>query len=62
LRTIAATIRRGCARSSSFTESFYAGETLQLEFHHQAGGKVRFRARVVERDEIVLDRCGALID
>lgn len=38
-----------------FTAPVYPGETLRLDFFED-GDRIRFRARVVERDVVVLDR------
>lgn len=38
-----------------FSKPVYPGETLRVEFFRE-GGQIRFRARVLERDLVVLDR------
>jgi acyl dehydratase len=43
-----------------FSRPVYPGETLRLELYED-GDIIRFRARVLERDVIVLDRASALI-
>lgn len=43
-----------------FSRPVMPGETLRFEFFEEAG-RLRFRARVVERDVIVLDRCNAVV-
>lgn len=43
------------ALSVRFSSPVYPGETIRTEFHG-SGPDVRFRARVVERDVVVLDR------
>ncbi len=43
-----------------FSRPVMPGETLRFEFFER-GDRLRFRARVVERDVIVLDRCHATI-
>jgi acyl dehydratase len=42
-----------------FSKPVMPGETIRLEFHEEAPGKLRFRAIAVERDIVVLDRCSA---
>lgn len=44
-----------------FSRPVMPGETLRFEFFEQSD-TIRFRARVIERDVIVLDRCHARID
>jgi acyl dehydratase len=44
--------------SVRFTKPVYPGETVRTEFHG-VGNEVRFRARVLERDVVVLD-CGTV--
>lgn len=44
-----------------FSRPVMPGETLRFEFFQDAPGQLRFRARVVERDVIVLDRCQATV-
>ena len=43
-----------------FSRPVMPGETLRFEFFEDAG-TLRFRARVIERDVIVLDRCHATL-
>ena len=43
-----------------FSRPVMPGETLRFEFF-EAEDRLRFRARVVERDVIVLDRCHAIV-
>lgn len=43
-----------------FSRPVMPGETLRFEFFEEAD-RLRFRARVVERDVIVLDRCHAVV-
>jgi acyl dehydratase len=43
-----------------FSRPVIPGETLRFEFFEEAD-RLRFRARVVERDAVVLDRCHAMI-
>jgi len=45
--------------SVRFSRPVFPGETIRTEFFG-AGGEVRFRSRVVERDVIVLDRGSAI--
>ena len=45
--------------SVRFSRPVFPGETIKTEFFG-AGGEVRFRSRVVERDVIVLDRGSAV--
>lgn len=44
-----------------FSRPVMPGETLRFEFFEEAVGKLRFRARVAERDVVVLDRCHATV-
>jgi acyl dehydratase len=46
--------------SVRFTKPVFPGETLKFEFSRERDS-IRFRARVVERDTIVLDRCTATV-
>jgi len=41
-----------------FSKPVFPGETVRFEFYDE-GQQVRFRARAVERDVVVLDRCRA---
>jgi acyl dehydratase len=43
-----------------FSSPVMPGETLRFEFFEEAG-RLRFRARVAERNVVVLDRCHAVI-
>jgi acyl dehydratase len=43
-----------------FSRPVFPGETIRTEFFG-TGGEVRFRARAVERDVIVLDRSSATL-
>jgi acyl dehydratase len=47
--------------SVRFSRPVFPGETIKTEFFG-AGGEVRFRSRVVERDVIVLDRGSAVFE
>jgi acyl dehydratase len=47
--------------SVRFTKPVYPGENLQLEFYERSE-LIEFRARVVERNVIVLDGCSAILD
>lgn len=47
--------------SVRFSRPVFPGETIKTEFFG-AGGEVRFRSRVVERDLIVLDRGSAVFE
>ena len=44
-----------------FSRPVFPGETIAFEFFEE-GQSLRFRARVLERDLLVLDRCSARID
>jgi acyl dehydratase len=47
--------------SVRFSKPVFPGETLAVDFYRE-GGHVRFRARVVERDIVVLDRGVAAVE
>jgi len=47
--------------SVRFTKPVFPGENLQLEFYERPE-RIEFRARVVERNVIVLDGCSAILD
>lgn len=47
--------------SVRFTKPVYPGENLQLEFYERPE-RIEFRARVVERDAVVLDRGSAILN
>ena len=42
--------------SLRFSQPVYPGETIETEIFNVDAGEIRFRARVVERDVMVLDR------
>lgn len=44
-----------------FSKPVMPGETIRVEFFEEGAGRLRFRAVVVERGEVVLDRCSATV-
>lgn len=45
-----------------FSKPVMPGETIRIEFFEEGAGKLRFRAIAMERGDVVLDRCSALVE
>ena len=50
------------AMSARFAQPAYPGDTIRVELFDASDGRVRFRARAVERDVLVLDRGSCRLD